>query len=162
MTTVIYQVDYQNPQHGEALVTLLDHYARDEMGGGEALPESVKTTLVNNLAKLPNAISLLAYEGEKAVGLINAFEGFSTFANEPLINIHDVVVEKEHRGRGIAQQLLSVIEEIAKARGCCKLTLEVLSGNQLAKASYEKFGFEQYQLKPEAGQALFLEKTLLF
>ena len=45
-------------------------------------------------------------------------------------------------------------------RGCCKLTLEVLDNNFIAKALYKKFGFSDYQLDPEYGNALFWEKKL--
>jgi GNAT superfamily N-acetyltransferase len=160
VTITIHKVDFKDEQHGTDLIYLLDHYAQDEAGGGQPLSESVKKTLVSNLDKLPHAISLLAYDDDKPVGLLNAFEGFSTFANEPLINIHDLVVLKEHRGQGIAQELLAVIEEVAKVKGCCKLTLEVLEGNSNAKTSYQRFGFEAYTLKPEKGQALFWQKDL--
>jgi GNAT superfamily N-acetyltransferase len=160
MPIIVYQIDYQNPEQGAHLIRLLDHYAQDEMGGGQSLPDSVKQTLVSNLAKLPHAITLLAYDGDEVVGLVNAFEGFSTFANEPLINIHDVVVVKPRRGEGIARQMLAVIEEIAKARGCCKLTLEVLSGNEAAKASYRRCGFSDYSLGEGKGAALFWQKKL--
>ena len=52
------------------------------------------------------------------------------------------------------------VEEIAISKGCCKLTLEVLSGNAVAKASYEKFGFSGYELDPKVGNALFWQKSL--
>ena len=160
MSIVIYQVDYDDPQHATDLIYLLDHYAQGDMGGGQALKASVKQTLVSNLAKFPGATSLLAYDDKEPVGLLNAFEGFSTFANEPLINIHDVVVVSHRRGQGIAQQLLAVIEEMAKARGCCKLTLEVLSKNEPAQSVYRSCGFEDYQLDPQQGPALFWQKKL--
>lgn len=160
-------MSYTIPTENADFIGLLDHYARDKMGGGEPLADSVKTGLVNSLHTRPHAISLLAYieqEGQKqeqAIGLLNAFEAFSTFANKPLINIHDIIVKDGYRGEGVAQQLLAAIEKIAKVRGCCKLTLEVLSGNELAKNSYKKFGFNSYVLDESAGHALFWEKKLL-
>ena len=160
MTIVIYSVEYENPTHASDLIGLLDHYAQDPMGVGEPLSEPVKQTLVSNLAQLPHAMSFLAYDEDKPIGLVNAFEGFSTFANEPLINIHDVVVHRDHRGQGVAQQLLAVVEEVAKARGCCKLTLEVLSRNTTAQASYKRFGFDSYSLDPNQGGAWFWQKKL--
>jgi ribosomal protein S18 acetylase RimI-like enzyme len=160
MAVTIYQLDFKDAQQGADLIFLLDHYAQDEAGGGQPLPDSVKKTLVSNLEKLPHAISLIAYDKGEAVGLLNAFEGFSTFANEPLINIHDLVVIKSRRGEGIAQELLAVIEEIAKVRGCCKLTLEVLNNNTSAKISYQRFGFGSYSLLPEKGETLFWQKEL--
>lgn len=153
-------VDYRNPVHAQHLVQLLDHYARDPMGGGQPLPDSVKETLVEELAKRSFAFSLLCYVEDKPVALTNCFEGFSTFAAKPLINIHDIVVHREYRGQGLSQAMLTKVEQIARNRGCCKITLEVLSGNEVAQGAYEKFGFELYQLDPTAGQAQFWQKFL--
>ena len=50
--------------------------------------------------------------------------------------------------------------QVATSRGCCKLTLEVLSNNPNAMASYAKFGFKSYELDPELGTAQFWEKKL--
>ncbi|MFT5906124.1 MAG: ribosomal protein S18 acetylase RimI-like enzyme, partial [Cryomorphaceae bacterium] len=43
----------------------------------------------------------------------------------------------------------------------CKITLEVLSKNEVAKSAYQKFGFSGYELDPEAGKALFWEKPIV-
>ena len=56
--------------------------------------------------------------------------------------------------------MLAKVEEIAKAKGCCKITLEVLSNNEVAKASYAKYGFKGYELDPKAGHAIFWQKEL--
>ena len=87
-------------------------------------------------------------------------EGFSTFVCKPLLNIHDVYVSPDFRGQGIAGQLFADAESIAKSRGCCKLTLEVLQGNTRAQAVYTRLGFSGYELTPEMGHALFWEKKL--
>jgi len=60
----------------------------------------------------------------------------------------------------VGQALLAAAQDLARARGCCKLTLEVLTGNQPALASYLKFGFAPYALDPAAGQASFMQKWL--
>jgi ribosomal protein S18 acetylase RimI-like enzyme len=146
--------------HAEAFLELLDHYARDPMGGGTGLSDYARAHLVDALAARPGFAGFLAFIGDAPAGLINCFEGYSTFAARPLLNIHDIVVLDTHRGHGIAQALLAAAEGEAHARGCCKLTLEVLSNNRRALASYERFGFKAYQLDPAAGQALFLEKKL--
>lgn len=160
MSINIIQVDYHHPKHAHDLIQLLDAYAQDPMGGGEPLSDYAKQNLVPSLAKRADALSVLAYEAEQAIGLINCFEGFSTFYCQPLMNIHDVVVIKAYRGRGISQLMLQTIETMARQRACCKLTLEVLSNNQPAISAYEKFGFKPYQLDPAAGQALFCEKLI--
>jgi GNAT superfamily N-acetyltransferase len=152
--------DYSNDQHSADLVHLLSCYALDPMGGGTALSEFVLENLVSELSKLPHAISVICYADGKPAGLVNCFEGFSTFKCKPLINIHDVVVLDEFRGLGISQLMLERIEEIAKEKGCCKMTLEVLEGNKTARNAYLKYGFEAYELAPENGKALFWQKTL--
>ncbi len=159
----IIQADYARPSHAAALVYLLDAYARDPMGGGEPLSDFAKKHLASALAARPQAFSLLAFEGDdesKPVGLANCIEGFSTFACKPLVNLHDLVVLSSHRGLGIAQQLLEAVELAARQRGACKLTLEVLSGNMGAVRLYERTGFANYQLDPQAGQAHFMQKWL--
>ena len=152
--------DFLNPTHQAAIISLMQAYASDPMGGGEPLPESTLNNLCGELAKRPYAFSLLAYVDGEAAGLINCFEQFSTFACQPLINIHDVMALEQFRGLGLSQQMLDQVELIAQHRGCCKLTLEVLSGNGTAQAAYEKFGFSGYQLSPETGHALFWQKLL--
>lgn len=160
MSINIVVVDYTNAGQGKDLVELLDNYALDPMGGGEALEPQVKNNLVAELAKLPHAFSVMAYVNDKPAGLINCFFGFSTFACKPLVNIHDVVVSSEFRGLGLSQKMLEKVEQYAKSKGCCKLTLEVLQGNEVAKASYRKFGFAGYELDPEMGNAVFWQKKI--
>jgi len=156
----IIQADLSQPRHAAALVDLLDAYARDPMGGGQPLAESTRQKLAAELHKRPDAVSFLAFAGERPVGLVNGFEGFSTFNCRPLLNIHDVVVLDGYRGQGVARQLLQQVETHARARGCCKLTLEVLEGNRPARSVYQSVGFAGYELDPVMGRALFWEKKL--
>ena len=153
--------DYSNKQHAQDIVLLLNHYASDPAGGGKELNDYTKENLVRELAKLPFAFSLLCYVEGVAAGLANCFTLFSTFKCQPIVNIHDLVVDKRYRRQGIGQLLLSEVEKIAKEREACKITLEVLEKNDAAKNSYEKFGFVGYELDPKYGKAIFLEKTLL-
>ena len=160
MELSIVKADYANPEHSEHLVTLLNEYATDEMGGTKPLSAEVQANLVTELSRIPHAFSLLAYVDGEPAGLANCFMGFSTFKCKPLINIHDIMVSKAFRGRNVSQRLLAQIEVIAKAQGCCKITLEVLEGNKVAQGAYVKFGFAGYELDPATGKALFWEKAL--
>jgi ribosomal protein S18 acetylase RimI-like enzyme len=156
----IVQADYALAEHADALVMLLDAYARDIAGGAEPLSEFVKSNLVRELASRPQVYSILAFDGDAPVGLVNCIEGFSTFACKPLVNVHDVAVLASHRGQGIAAQMLALAEKIAQQRGAVKMTLEVLTGNRPAIALYERLGFEGYQLDPSMGTATFMHKKL--
>lgn len=153
-------VDLKNGPISQIWLDLLDHYARDPMGGGTGLSDFAKAHLVDRLAEMPGFHGALAWVGGQAVGLINCFAGFSTFAARPLLNIHDIVVHADWRGRGIGQALLHWAERQAGQLGCCKLTLEVLSNNAKAMASYARAGYVPYELDPKAGQALLLQKIL--
>ncbi len=97
---------------------------------------------------MPGAFSLIARLEGEAVGLANCFTGFSTFAIRKLVNIHDLVVAPSYRGRGIGRALFAAIEAQARAIGAAKVTLEVLSGNEPAKALYRSLGYGDYVLDP--------------
>ena len=156
----VMQANYADPLHAQAVVDLLDAYARDPAGGGEPLSDFARQRLVPELAARPTAFSVLAFEGSQAVGLVNCIEGFSTFACRPLVNVHDVAVLASHRGRGVGQRMLAHVEALARERGACKLTLEVLSGNHGAVRLYERAGFAPYVLDEAMGQAQFFQKWL--
>ncbi len=138
----------------------MNAYATDPMGGGKPLSEEVKNNLAKELSKHPHAFSIISYVDGVAAGLVTCFELFSTFSCKPLINIHDVIVLEQFRGNGLSHKMFKKVEEIAISKGCCKLTLEVLEGNEIAKSSYIKFGFSDYQLDPKMGTALFWQKIL--
>ncbi len=152
--------DYGDPQDGADLVRLLDAYARDPMGGGKPLTGEAREGLVAGLAATPGAFSLIARQDSEAIALANCMTTFSTFAARPVVNIHDMVVLAGYRGRGIGRALFTFIEAEAKARDACKITLEVLSGNESAKGLYASLGYGDYQLDPAAGSALFWQKAL--
>ena len=157
------KADYADPVHMQALIELLDGYARDPAGGSEPLSSYAKSNLPAALLARTFMFSVLAFDEANdgaPLGLINCVEGFSTFACRPLVNIHDVVVAVSHRGQRIGEQMLGLVEQIARERGACKLTLEILSENTSAMKLYRRIGFDNYQLEPNMGQAHFMQKWL--
>lgn len=163
-SVTVRRVSFGDAADCASLLSLMDVYASDPMGGGTLLPAEVKERLCRDLLHNPSAISFIAWRSgagqPESIGLINCFLGYSTFKARPLLNIHDIVVLPEYRRKGVGQALLAAAEAEACERGCCKLTLEILSGNTLALASYTRFGFEPYTLDPMAGQARFMHKWL--
>ena len=146
---------------GEVMLSLFDEYSRDIMGGGEELSAYTKENLVTELCKRPTAHVFIASSDSTPVGLAICFEGFSTFACKPLMNIQDLCVAPAHRRQGVCSTLIFYVEQFALTIGCCKLTLEVLEGNHAAKAAYRSAGFEAYELDPESGTAEYWQKPLL-
>jgi len=109
---VVVQADYANAAHAAAIISVLDTYARDPMGGGQPLHSKVKTHLVAEMAGRPHLFSVLAFFGNEPIGLVNCVEGFSTFACRPLVNIHDIAVIPAYRGQGIATKMLTQVEHM--------------------------------------------------
>ena len=160
MTVRVAPVDLYDPVQAVCWLALLDHYAQDPMGGGDGLSDFAKLNLVHAIREVPGYHGALAWLDGEAVGQINCFAGFSTFAARPLLNVHDIVVHASVRGQGIGQALLAWAEARARELGCCKLTLEVLSNNMRAMASYQQAGYAPYVLDPAAGHALLMQKIL--
>ncbi|MCM2370218.1 GNAT family N-acetyltransferase [Aporhodopirellula aestuarii] len=161
--------DYRLKTHRVAILRLLSEYSADPAIGGSGLPFAVRQRVVDELARRDNAVSLLAVDdgndngdddGFRPVGLINAFETFSTFTAMPVLNIHDVMVTRSHRGRGIGRQLIEAATDVAKQRGCCKVTLEVYRGNQAAAKLYRSCDFRDPPGNRDLGETLFLTRKL--
>ena len=158
----ILPADFADDAHRAAIPDLLNAYAADLLGFRKALDEAVLQNLVSGLETFPTAIVLLAKVEDAYVGMAICFLGFSTFNSRPLINIHDFMVLKAYRNRGIGKALLWEVERIARERRCCKITLEVQMKNAAARGIYQSFGFKASFLDPEAGEQLSLTKTLLY
>jgi ribosomal protein S18 acetylase RimI-like enzyme len=150
--------DLEDPVHARAIVDLLDAYASDPIGGGRPLAPEVQARLVSGLREHPTTLVLLAFDGERPIGIAVCFLGFSTFQARPLLNVHDLAVLPGWRGRGVGQALLAAVEERARARGCGKLTLEVQDENTRARRVYDRFGFVDFTVAGSATR--FLTKPL--
>jgi ribosomal protein S18 acetylase RimI-like enzyme len=156
----VLKADLRHPSHASALLTLMEVYARDPMGGGQGLSGFARANLVDALARRPSAHVILAFAKQEPAGVLIGLEGFSTFACRPLLNVHDLVVAEAFRRQGVGRRLLLQAEGIARRLGCCKITLEVLEGNRTAQAAYRSVGFRPYQLNPAMGRAQFWEMPL--
>jgi ribosomal protein S18 acetylase RimI-like enzyme len=112
----------------------------------------VEIELINQEDNSTKAVAKLA--GEK-VGEITLQEGeWSTnqhgiycdtevtdyYPNLPCAK--DLIVKKEYRKRGVATQLMSAIEELARQQGHNRIGLGVDINNQPAISLYEKLGYE--------------------
>lgn len=156
----ITEADLARGDHAQAVVDLIDAYARDPMGNASPLSAEVRAALVPGLRAHPTTLVFLAYRGETPIGVAVCFRGFSTFAARPLVNVHDLAVLPAHRGQGVGRALLAAVEQKARDLGCCKLTLEVQENNQRARRTYAAMGFAQSEHQPAAGGALFYTKPL--
>lgn len=160
MKISVKQILLETDKEANDLLALLDAYSKDIMGGGEPLPDRVFNELIPALKNKKDKFILIAYDNETAVGLAICFEGFSTFYAKPLLNIHDFVITEPYRGLGISKLLLEAIDDYALKIGACKVTLEVLQGNNRAQKVYKAHGFAPYELDENMGNALFYHKII--
>ena len=160
MPIEVKKVDYRDPDQASAVLMLLNHYSMDPMGSSAPLSTFVQENLIEELKQRDFFNSAIAYVDGRPAALANFAEGFSTFAAKPLINVHDMVVHRDFRGQGLSQKLLAFVETEARRLGCCKVTLEVLGGNEIAQNAYRKFGFAAYRLSEDTGVAEFWQKKL--
>ena len=142
MVTIL-EVDFENEIHCNALIDLMNHYMQDEMGNHPPHTKESALRLILGLKNHCNKICYLAVKNGEFIGLINCFISFGTFAAKPFINVHDVVIKENHRGKGIGRKLLERITEKAKEMDCCKITLEVREDNIRAKYLYNSLGYKE-------------------
>jgi hypothetical protein len=94
----IVATDFDDPRLCGDFLALLDHYMQSPTGNGQPMSDALRRRLPAELRRRPHVLSYLAYRasdgGQRAVGLINCVEGFSTFAGQPLLNVHDIVVHQ--------------------------------------------------------------------
>ena len=65
--------------------------------------------------------------------------------------IYNFMLFEAYRGKGLAKQAMTALEEQAKSLGVKKLSLHVFAHNQIARSLYEKTGFAEtgiYMSKP--------------
>lgn len=135
--------DLDSPVHQRAVLEMLDGYSCDPFGDSKPLSEYTRTHLIEGLRRHPTTRIHLLFEGDRVCGIATTFVGFSTFAAKPLVNLHDLYVAPEGRGRGYGALLLRAVQADARALGCCKVTLEVQTSNLAARRLYEQCGFAQ-------------------
>jgi ribosomal protein S18 acetylase RimI-like enzyme len=152
--------DLGTEPHRDALLLVLSQYVLEPDISGSPLPASVRDRVVDALREHPTTQVLLAFDGERPLGMAVCFVSFSTFSARRALNVHDLAVLAEARGRGLGRRLLAAAEERARALDCCKLTLEVREDNRVARALYRSFGFGRHSSGEPQVPTFFLEKPL--
>ena len=141
MNVRVREADLDDDRDSKGFIEVLDSYASAPVGGGKPLAPDVRERVVPMLRAHPTSLVLLAFVDDEPVGVAVCFFGLSSFRARPLLNIHDLAVLPRYQGKGVGQALLEAVEDHARRKGCCKLTLEVLDDNTRARALYRRFGF---------------------
>lgn len=134
--------DFTDEHHCNKLLELIDDYLVDPMGGGKPLSKNEQENLILGLSNQPSSFVLFILYGEEIAGLATCFINFSTFKAKRYLNIHDLVVLKEFRGKGLGRKLLNKCIDISLERDFCKITLEVRDDNVNAQSLYSSLNFK--------------------
>ena len=145
MELEIREADLGDAADAEAVVGIIDSYARGPGGQNAPLTERARANLARGLRDHPAAFVLLAVAGGEPCGVAVCVWGFSTFAGLPSLNVHDLAVLPDRRSQGIGGRLLAEVADRARERGACKVTLEVHDTNEGAKRLYERSGFGPWE-----------------
>lgn len=125
---------------GAAIVDLVRRLAAFERSpGAVALDEA--TVRRDCFGAQPRFEVLLADEGGVLRGGAVLLGSYSSWAGKPTLIVHDLYVNSDSRGRGIGRALLAAAAELATARGCCRVDVNVLAWNGEARRFYETLGF---------------------
>jgi len=90
----------------------------------------------------PRFETLLAYEGEEAVGLAVFFYEFSTWRGTPGVYVQDLYVSPRLRGRGVGRELVDAVRRRASEWDGRYVKLAVYDGNERALGFYQALGFQ--------------------
>lgn len=157
---VVRLAEMDDPDDRARLEAMLEAYAVDILGDPTGLEPEILREAIPGLAAMPGAFALLAFLGDAVAGMALCLPSYSTFRARPVVNIHDLAVHAEYRGRGVGAALLQRTEREARDRGCCKVTLEVRADNTAARRLYHRLGYRGGAPREEDPGTFFLELPL--
>ena len=91
-------------------------------------------------------LDVLHLAADGPAGRIRAFVNYWIVGDE--VHVLNVATHPAWRRRGIAQQLLAHVDDVARAEACRYLTLEVRRGNHGAVRLYRRHGYRPVGLRP--------------
>jgi GNAT superfamily N-acetyltransferase len=89
-------------------------------------------------------VVLAEWQGVVA-GYVAFFEGYSTFRAAPTLQVDDLYVKNEFRGRHVAFELFRYVLQEAKRRECARVEWRIIEGNEEAFGFYERFQSKRLQ-----------------
>ena len=127
------------------LDTLLTRLIHDEVQYDSNLNGSyVVTDNYRDRIGLEGHKLLLIEEGGEIVAFLYGFlYEIPGMLAKPIAILDALYVEKEHRRKGYASQLISAFKPFAEENGACRIELKVLSCNEAALRLYEKLSFKE-------------------
>ncbi|MBF4636064.1 N-acetyltransferase [Agreia pratensis] len=134
-----------------------DEYERDLIVTGEShdearrhSAESMEGLFASGAPTALNAVFDLVDELERSVGYLwlgRSGSGAGNSGDDTSWWIWDVLVDEQHRGRGIGREAMNLAEEYARSQGARTLGLSVFAFNTAARTLYDSLGYEPVSVK---------------
>jgi len=91
--------------------------------------------VIDKRLAVEDGLFFVAIHGTDVIGTIMAgYDGHRGW-------IYSVAVHPEHRKQGIGSQLVTHAERALTGRGCMKINLQIVAGNEAVAAFYESLGY---------------------
>lgn len=108
--------------------------------GWQISPEQIEERL-RKIADSDAYQVLLAEDEGQVVGLLSLSFRHTLFHSAPTALIDELVVEQDHRRRGVGQKLMGEAIERCRAAGCCEVEVSTERSNEAAQKFYRQHGF---------------------
>ena len=133
-----------------AMLVRLHH----ELDPNRFIPATPKTadgygSFIGTQLNRPDIIVLVAERDGEVLGYTySGIEGYDYMSlRGPAGVLHDIVVDPQHRGRGIGQQLLEATLTALRARGAPRAVLFTAEGNASAQNLFARAGFRRTMIE---------------
>lgn len=142
--------DYKNIYKLALQVQNIHFSARpDIFNNGDPFTNELFLNLIND----SNYICLVAEENNKILGecfvRIDETSVTPLFKERKILNINDICIDQNYRGKGIGKLLMLEIEKFAKELNAASVELNVWSFNKNAINFYNSLGFKNKSFKME-------------
>jgi len=146
MTRPSWTIRPKGERDAEAVVTLLAEIAREGNYFATEWPFDVheRARLMRDALLTRRSVGWIALDGRTMIGDLTVVD---VSQEEPEIGM---MVDAQHRGRGIGRALLACAIAWAGANGKPALSLRVFPDNERAVALYRANGFVEVELQPAA------------
>lgn len=141
-----------NPEHLPAILEILNEAILNSTALYDYKPRTMEMMGEWWAKKVAGRYPVLGAVDE--AGTLLGFSSYGTFRQFPAYKYtveHSVYVHRDHRGRGVGQQLLQGIIDRAKQQDYHVMVGGIDSTNPASIALHRKFGFELVATMPEVG-----------
>jgi GNAT superfamily N-acetyltransferase len=138
-------VRFARPEDWPAVAGLLVELGRG-VAAGTAEDSTHQMQFTGHLRRI-DSVTLVAHEAADAgavLGVVDMEYHQRLGDHRPQARVHDLVVTAAARGRGVGRILLSRAEELARKRGCFRMTLVTAGWREASITFYRKEGWGDY------------------